>query len=183
MRYIPLIFLLLIPIQANAENHTWRDHSKVIFQDHSLNYYWIGGSVGKDVMHLNDAGEHFNALTVSLGSFPKGKRGFGFISYLEYSDFQDESQTGNGWTIGFEPIWKYKIFYAGLGLSLSDDYTSVTGTRWNFSIPVGVRFDLKRNKFIDANARHRSHGSRLGIQEGRDNNGLNILGLQFGVNF
>lgn len=168
MKYIPLLFLLLIPIQTTADVGDY--------------YNWMGVSLGKDVMHLNDDGEHFNALTLSYGYFPKEK-GFGFISYLEYSDFQDRNQTGNGWTIGFEPIWKYKIFYAGLGLSLSDDYTPVTGTKWNFSIPVGARFNLGKNKFIDANFRHRSHGSKLGIRESRDNLGLNTLSLQFGANF
>jgi len=168
MRYIPLLFLLLIPIQATADVGDY--------------YNWMGVSLGKDVMHLNNDEEHFNALTLSYGYFPKEK-GFGAITYLEYADYEDQNKTGNLWTIGFEPIWKYKFFYVGLGLSLSDDYTSATGTKWNFSIPVGVKFDLKKNIFIDANFRHRSHGSKLGIRESRDNLGLNILSLQLGVKF
>ncbi len=177
MRYIPLLFLLLIPIQANAEEHTWKGSS--------LNYYWAGGSVGRDVIHRKGTGKHFHAITASFGSFPEGKKGFGYISYLEYAHPLVRGVEKNLWTIGFEPIWKYRFFYAGLGLSLSDDYTAATGTKWNFSIPIGVRFNLgkEKNMFIDANVRHRSHGSKLGIRESRENNGLNILSLQFGVNF
>ena len=189
MRYIPLLILLILPIQAEARHDYFFMEDLKSQLRFSENEYqpWMGVSVGKDIYHLdNDSGERFRALTFSGGLFPEAKKGFGFITYLEYADMEENKNEINGhmWTIGFEPIWKYKNFYAGLGLSMSEKKTPSTGTKWNFSIPIGFRFDLeKENLFIDVNFRHRSHGSAFGIQENRSNSGLNLLNLQFGVNF
>lgn len=125
---------------------------------------WVGGAYGRDFLNFDPMG----VVSFEAGMWPKDKK-FGFQGYVEYAN---PSCDGEMWTVGIEPIWRYKKFYAGLGLALSEKrLCNLQGTNWTFSIPVGFRI----NEHVDIQWRHRSHGSDFGIQSNSPNDGVNLI--------
>lgn len=145
-----------------------------IIQDANAANTWVGGSVGTDVRNLPD----LHTFAIEAGRFAETK-GWGWEVYAERGRL-DEDQDLN--TLGLEFIYRYKFFFAGIGPAYSDDETDVTGTRWNFSIPMGLRFEHDR-VFIDVLWRHRSHGAALGFAEDERNSGINLFQLRGGLKF
>ncbi|MFQ5995059.1 MAG: hypothetical protein ACE5K1_08175 [Acidiferrobacterales bacterium] len=128
---------------------------------------WLGGAYGRDINNFDPMG----AVSVEVGMWPQSKK-FGFQAYLEYADPRCNSPA---WTIGGEAIWRYKKFYAGLGLALTDTrLCDIAGTKWNFTIPVGFRI----TDHIDVQWRHRSHGDDLGIRSDTPNSGVNLIQIR-----
>jgi hypothetical protein len=128
---------------------------------------WLGGAYGRDVINFDPMG----AISFEGGMWPENKQ-WGFQGYLE---FADPSCDDDMWTVGIEPIWRYKRFYAGIGLALSDErLCDLQGTKWLFSIPVGFRI----SKHIDIQWRHRSHGKDFGIRADTPNDGVNLIQIR-----
>jgi hypothetical protein len=125
---------------------------------------WIGGAYGRDFNNFDPMG------TISLegGMWPANKK-WGYQAYFEYADpFCDDEM----WTIGAEPIWRYKKFFGGIGLALSDErLCDLQGTKWHFSIAAGFRI----SRYIDVQWRHRSHGSDFEIRKDTPNGGVNLI--------
>ncbi|MEE8266432.1 MAG: hypothetical protein V3R62_08795 [Acidiferrobacterales bacterium] len=128
---------------------------------------WLGGAYGRDVNNFDPMG----AISFEGGMWPKNKQ-FGFQGYLE---FADPACDDDMWTVGIEPIWRYKRFYAGIGLALSDErLCGLQGIKWSFSMPLGFRI----SKHIDVQWRHRSHGADFGIRADTPNKGVNLIQIR-----
>ncbi len=130
---------------------------------------WWGVAVGADYRNFDPMG----AVSVETGIWPKHKK-FGYQAYLEYADPNcDDSM----WTVGGEAVWRYKRWYFGLGLALSDERLcgGRAGTKLNFSTAVGFRI----SKHFDIQWRHRSHGEDLGIKDDESNEGVNLIQVRW----
>lgn len=133
---------------------------------------WWGVSVGADYRNFDPMG----AVSVETGIWPEDKK-FGYQAYLEYADPNcDDSM----WSVGGEAVWRYKRFYLGIGLSLSDErLCDRSGTKWHFSTAVGYHI----SKHFDIQWRHRSHGADLGIADNTPNEGVNLIQLRWRTNW
>ncbi|NIO40750.1 MAG: hypothetical protein GTO41_11565, partial [Burkholderiales bacterium] len=127
----------------------------------------FAGAYGPDFNNF----DRMETISFEGGLWPEHKN-WGFQSYVEYADPSCDDEM---WTIGAEPIWRYKTFYTGFGLALSDErLCNLAGTKWNFSITLGLRI----SKRFDIQWRHRSHGADLGILEDTPNLGINLIQLR-----
>lgn len=129
---------------------------------------WLGAAIGADFSNFDPMG----TASVDIGLWPEHMR-FGYQAYLEVADPNCDDQM---WTIGAEPVFRFKKLYAGIGLALSDErLCERAGTKWNFSIAVGMRV----TKRLDVQWRHRSHGDELGIRENTPNKGVNLIQVRW----
>ncbi len=129
---------------------------------------WFGVSVGTDLVNFDP----MPTLSLDSGLWPDDKK-FGYQAYLEFADPACDDEM---WTIGAESIFRLGRFYGGIGLSLSDErLCDRAGTKWNFSIAVGMRISER----LDVQWRHRSHGEDLGIRENTSNDGVNLVQLRW----
>ncbi len=141
-------------------------------------YKWISLGYSQDLQETGTRG-----VVLSGGLFPE-ETGFGFQSYLEATKLDDPKDDGMVYTLGIEPVIKWKWAYLGLGMSVSDRTTAVSGTYWTFHQSLGGRWKPKNEDwFLDLSVRHRSHCARCGIEEDKVNTGMTSLNLQFGLAF
>lgn len=130
---------------------------------------WLGAAIGADFSNYDPMG----TVSVEMGLWPNNK-GVGYQAYLEFAD------PGCGeemWTIAGEPVFRFWRLYTGIGLSMSDERLcdGRAGTKWNFSVVLGMRV----SKRLDVQWRHRSHGDDLGIREDTPNEGVNLIQLRW----
>lgn len=74
---------------------------------------------------------------------------------------------------GFDHVWEYAGWRAGLGAVWIDQKTNLSGTHWDFD--VSLSYDLV--KHVSVEFHHFSHAKKLGISEETPNGGWNLLGL------
>ncbi len=131
--------------------------------------HWFGATIGADFSNYDPMG----TISLDIGLWPQDKR-FGYEAYLEFADPHCGEEM---WTVAGEPVFRFWRLYAGIGLALSDERLCEgrAGTKWNFSIVLGMRV----SKRLDVQWRHRSHGADLGIREDTPNEGVNLLQLRW----
>ncbi|MFQ6021858.1 MAG: hypothetical protein ACE5NW_03980 [Acidiferrobacterales bacterium] len=130
--------------------------------------WWLGGAIGADYNNFDP----METLSFEGGLWPDNKK-WGFQYYLEFADPSCDDEM---WTVGTEPLWRFKKLYGGVGLALSDErLCDRAGTKWNFSIVLGMRV----TKHFDVQWRHRSHGDDLGIRTNTPNEGVNLIQLRW----
>lgn len=130
---------------------------------------WWGVAAGADYSNFDPMG----VVSLETGMWPDHKK-FGYQAYLEYAD---PSCDDSMWTAGGEAIWRYKRVYFGMGLAMSDERLcgGRAGTKWNFSLSAGFRI----SKHFDIQYRHRSHGDDFGIEDDKENEGVNLIELRW----
>jgi len=141
-------------------------------------YSWIAGGYSQSVQESGERG-----LVVSGGRMPV-ESGIGYQAYLEGTKLNDPDDDGMVYTLGAEQIFKWNWAYIGLGVSVADRRTAVSGTYWNFRQRAGVRYKPEKKKwFLDLSLEHSSHCARCGIEEDQANTGMTSLVFQFGTEF
>ena len=171
IRSLMLLLLVATPLSAAAESLLER-----IIK--APRYSWIAGGYSQSVQELGERG-----LVVSGGRMPV-ESGIGYQAYLEGTKLNDPEDSGMVYTLGAEAIFKWRWAYIGLGMSVADRRTAVSGTLWNFRERLGIRYKPKKEKwFLDLGLTHSSHCARCGIEEDEVNTGMTSLVFQFGTEF
>ena len=152
------ILLSLVLVPAAAENpHQWR----------------TGMAIGAGIN-----GE-YGAATLTRNWFPVHREfNWGVRTYLELGRYNYDGNRGNAVTVGIEPVVTWRGCYVGIGPSLGNT-TPRLGTIWNFSSTGGCDFELNNGRKLGFFINHRSHGSRLGIEEDKENGGVTTLNAVF----
>lgn len=170
-RKILLISLLFVPVSVSADGvlSEWWNAPK---------YSWVAGGYSQSVQTPGERG-----LTITGGQFPK-ETGFGYLGFLEGTKLDDPDDDGMVYTLGAEGVFKWKWVYVGLGMSVSDRTTAVSGTLWNFRERLGLRYKpAGQDWFVDGSIAHSSHCARCGIEEDKVNTGMTSVILQLGLTF
>ena len=171
IRFLMLSLLIATPLSALADSFL----SPFI---NAPKYSWIAAGLSQDVKER----EHRGGI-ISGGLFPR-ETGFGFQAYLEGTKLNDPKDDSMVYTLGIEPVIKWKWLYLGTGVAVSNRKTKFSGTLWNFSGSLGARYKpKKKNWFLDLSVRHRSHCEACGIEEDKINSGMTSVNLQFGMEF
>jgi hypothetical protein len=158
MKYVILAILLIAAPLAAAENpHQWR----------------TGLAIGAD-----PNGE-YAAATLTRSWVPVHRDlNWGVRTYAELGRYDYDGDTGTAITVAVEPVVTWRGCYAGIGPSLGNT-TPRLGTVWNISSTVGCDFALDNGRKLGLFLNHRSHASRLGIEEDKENGGVTTLNVIF----
>ena len=171
IRFLMLSLLIATPLSALAESLLER----II---NAPRYSWIAGGYIQSVQEPGERG-----LVISGGRMPV-ESGIGYQAYLEGAKLNDPEDDGMVYTLGAEAIFKWHWAYIGLGMSVADRRTAVSGTLWNFRERLGIRYKPKKKKwFVDLGLTHSSHCEACGIEEDKINSGMTSLNFQFGMEF
>ena len=124
-----------------------------------------------------DPNGEYAAATLTRNWFPiRRDLSWGVRTYAELGRYNYDGDSGNAVTVAVEPVVTWKGCYAGMGPSLGNT-TPNLGTVWNFSITGGCDFDVGNGMRIGAFGNHRSHASRLGIDEDKENGGVTTFNV------
>jgi len=156
--------LLIVMI---ASPPAWAEGS--LFDNHK---WQTGMAIGAD------PNGDYTAVTITRNWFPTHRElSWGVRTYVELGRYDYDGDSGNAVTVAVEPVVTWKGCYTGIGPSLGNT-TPNLGTVWNFSITGGCDFEVGNGVRIGAFANHRSHASRLGIDEDKENGGVTTINLQ-----
>jgi hypothetical protein len=169
VRSLAFLFLIGTSLPVLAENFL----TELI---NAPKYKWVSLGYSQDIREPGTRG-----LVFSGGLFPE-ETGFGFQAYLETTKLDMPDDTDMVHTAAVESILKWKWIYGGMGVAISDRTTAVSGTYWNFTNTLGVRYMGDDDWFLDFNIRHRSHAGAI-FQGDKENAGMTAVNLQFGLTF
>lgn len=125
-----------------------------------------------------DPNGDYAAVTVTRNWFPiHHDLSWGVRTYSELGRYDYDGDSGTAITVAVEPVVTWHGCYAGMGPSLGNT-TPHLGTVWNFSMTGGCGFEVSNGMRIGAFVNHRSHASRLGIAEDKENGGVTTINLQ-----
>ncbi len=158
MKYLVLAILLITaPIVSADTIRQWR----------------TGVALGADIN-----GE-YGAATLTRSWVPIHREfNWGVRTYLELGQYNHDGNSGTAITVAVEPVVTWRGCYAGIGPSLGNT-TPRLGTVWNISSTVGCDFALDNGRKVGLFVNHRSHTSRLGIEEDKENGGVTTLNAIF----
>ena len=157
-RLILSIFLSLMLVPASAE---------------TLRQWRTGVAIGAD-----PNGE-YAAATLTRSWFPVHRElNWGVRTYLELGQYNYDGDSGTAVTVAIEPVLTWRGCYAGIGPSIGNT-TPNLGTVWNFSMTGGCDFEIRNGRKVGLFINHRSHASRLGLDEDKENGGVTTLNVIF----
>jgi hypothetical protein len=124
-----------------------------------------------------DPNGEYAAATLTRNWFPvRRDLSWGVRTYGELGAYDYDGDRGNAVTLGVEPVLTWRGCYAGMGMSIGNT-TPRLGTVANFSSTGGCDFELNNGMSLGAFVNHRSHGSRLGIAEDKENGGVTTFNV------
>lgn len=128
-----------------------------------------------------DPNGEYAAVTVTRNWFPIHRDlNWGVRTYAELGRYDYDGDSGAAVTVAVEPVVTWRGCYAGIGPSIGNT-TPRLGTVWNFSSSGGCDFNLNNGWKLGGFINHRSHGSRLGIEEDKENGGVTTLNVQLTI--
>jgi hypothetical protein len=152
-----LIGMLIAPIASAQTIREWR----------------TGVAVGVEV------GGEYAAATLTRNWVPvRRDLSWGVRTYGELGAYDYDGDRGTAVALGVEPVATWRGCYAGMGLALGNT-TPRLGTVWNISSTGGCDFDIGNDQTVGFFLNHRSHCSRCGIEEDKENGGVTTLNAIF----